>query len=171
MMNILRDRRNLIGLLLITIFSPVAFSMDKAPKRKFEPTQEEVTSKKPCLRNIEPIFIDLSELESEEKFIQCQVCLDEIQDCEFIKLSCCSTKTCTPCLLGIINFSLAQKTVAEIVCPERKCMKLIAEEDVRIITKENKELYERFCEVASLELINKVEILSTVQLLTVVSHL
>ena len=159
MINILKDQRNLIGLLLITIFSPVAFSMDeKTPKRKFEQIKEiEPTPKKQCLRNDKAIFIDLTELEPEEKLIECQVCLDEIQSCEFIKLSCCSNRTCTTCLLDIINFSLAQKTVAEIVCPNRNCMKLISEKDVRIITKAHKEIYERFCEVASLELINKAE--------------
>ena len=158
MLNFFKAQCNLIIFLLITVFSPIAFSMDKPSKRKFESTEEiEITPKKQCLRNNNHIFIDLSESESEEKLIQCQVCLDEISSNKFLKLSCCSNSACTPCLLDIISLSLAQKTVAEIVCPNRNCMKLLGERDVRKITDEHEKIYELFCEVASLELINKAE--------------
>ncbi len=86
----------------------------------------------------------------------CELCFEDKTMDDFKRLSCCAyDASCTNCLLEMINTSTQEKTIAQIVCPNRRCAQSIVEQDIRAITQRYPEIYRMFCDIAAHEYVTK----------------
>lgn len=87
----------------------------------------------------------------------CELCFEDKAIYDFIKpLSCCKyDKSCTNCLLEVINTSMQEKTIAHINCPNRQCAQAISPQDIRVLTQNCPDAYKTFCDIALHECLNK----------------
>lgn len=86
----------------------------------------------------------------------CDVCLDDKRGHEFHRLPCCGhNASCKGCLVEMINTSLAERTTANILCPNRNCAQPLNGRTVRAITHAHPETYKKYQDVANQEYLDK----------------
>jgi len=84
---------------------------------------------------------------------ECSICLDVKNSTEFhIMNGCngssgCKSSFCRECLLGQITAHLDEGSTLELTCPNVQCGKKMNQSDVRTITQNNKDLYNRFDQI------------------------
>lgn len=70
----------------------------------------------------------------------CSICTDDKRLNEFPTLSCGHNTACKDCLSSLFAIALKDKKTDQLRCPDIKCKKEFTDNDVRVITKDRKQL-------------------------------
>ncbi len=68
---------------------------------------------------------------------ECLICLDE-KDEEYFNILECGHTFCTTCLSHIVDSAIREKSTAQLRCPNGECTVPMSEQDVKIITNDNR---------------------------------
>jgi len=86
----------------------------------------------------------------------CDLCFEDKKEHEFCTLSCCGhNASCSDCLAEMMNVSLKEKTTAQILCPNRDCLRAISEQNVRNITHSHPDIHKTYLDVSDQEWLAK----------------
>ncbi len=87
------------------------------------------------------------EIQQPNRTINCAMCLDDKNIVECHVMSCCGYIGCKECFIEMVDAHVGDKSTKELNCPSQKCAKKIEEKDVKTITQNQKDLYERYLNV------------------------
>jgi chemotaxis protein histidine kinase CheA len=86
--------------------------------------------------------------------VECTICFDDKNIAECYTMTCCNVTFCKECLIQQLTAGLDTNQTAEVKCPNQNCLIKIEQPVMQAITANNKDVYERYLDIAFNEYLN-----------------